>query len=79
MFAALQEHEANLGPHGLPRDETTSPLADPDNPHATHHYEVRVLRDWASSAVEEREKDFKDNPSGARIFLPVRVDHDDVY
>lgn len=75
MLAALQEFESELGPHGLPLDETTSPDADPNNPQATFHYEARVLRDFAQDAIEQREKDFKDNPSRARIFIPVRVDH----
>ena len=75
MFAALHEFEGELGAHGLPLDETTSVDADPNNPKATYHYEARVLRDWAQDAVEQREKDFKDDPSRARIFFPVRVDH----
>lgn len=75
MFAALAEHEGSLGPHGLPLDETTSPDGDPDNPEATYHYEAKVLRDFAQTAIEEREKDFKDNPSRARMFYAVRVDH----
>ena len=75
MFAGLLEYEALLGPHGLPVDETTSPDGDPDNPNASYHYEAKVLRDWAQTAIEEREKDFKDNPSHARRFYAVRVDH----
>lgn len=75
MLTALMEHDASLGSHGLPIDETTSPDADPMNPEATYHYEARVLRDFALAAVEERKKDFKDDPSEARIFYPVRVDH----
>lgn len=75
MFAALAEYEASLGHHGLPIDETTSPDADPDNPKAKYHYEPKVLRDFYDAAVEEREKDFKDRPSNARIFYAVRVDH----
>lgn len=75
MLAALAEHEATLGPHGLPLDETTSPDGDPDNPNAPYHYEAKVLRDFAQAAIEEREKDFKDSPSRARIFYAVRVDH----
>ena len=75
MLAALQDFEASLGPHGLPLEETTSPDADPDNPHATGHYEARVYRDWAQDAIEQREKDFKDNPSRARMFFPVWVPH----
>ncbi|MBT2485815.1 MULTISPECIES: hypothetical protein [unclassified Microbacterium] len=75
MLAALQEHESSLGPHGLPLDETTSPLADPDNPERQWEYGVRVIRDFATSAVEARESDFKDDPSRARIFAPYRIDH----
>jgi len=75
MLAALDEYEANLGPHGLPLDETTDPLGDPDKPNATHHYEARVVRDWAQDAIEKREKDFKDDPSRARLFTAVRVNH----
>lgn len=75
MLAGLAEYEALLGPHGLPVDETTSSEADPNNPDATYHYEAKVLRDWAQTAIEEREKDFKDHPSHARRFYAVRVDH----
>lgn len=75
MLAALAEYEAGLGRHGLPLDETTSPDADPNNPKAAYHYEAKVIRDWALTAIEEREKDFKDHPSTARIFTAVRVDH----
>lgn len=75
MLAALLEYESSLGPHGYPVDETTSRLADPDNPEATYHYEARVVRDWYQDAIEQREKDFKDDPSRARIFYAVRVDH----
>lgn len=75
MLAALAEYEAGLGPHGLPLEETTSPLGDPNNPASTYHYEARVLRDWAQDAIEQREKDFKDDPSHARLFTAVRVDH----
>lgn len=75
MLAALAEHEASLGPHGMPVDETTSVDGDPDNPQARYHYEARVVRDWAQDAIEQREKDFKDDPSRARLFTAVRVDH----
>lgn len=75
MMAALEEFEAGLGSHGLPVDETTSPDADPNNPNATYHYEAVVLRDWALTAIEEREQDFKESPSRARTFRAVRVDH----
>jgi hypothetical protein len=72
MLAALEEYEAGLNSLGLPMDETTSPLADPSNPAGTHWYEPYVLRDWALDAIEQREQEFKDNPSRARIFSVVR-------
>lgn len=75
LLAALHEHEAGLDQYGLPIDETTSPDADPDNPDAKYSYGVRTLRNWATDAVEQREKDFADNPSRARIFAPYRIDY----
>ena len=75
MIAALEEHEANLDQWGIPRDESMDPLADPMNPDATHHYGVRVKRNWATDAVEQKEAEFKDNPSRARVFMPYRIDH----
>lgn len=72
MLAALEEYEAGLNSLGLPLDETTSPLADPSNPNGTHWYEPTVLRDYALAAIEEREADFKEHPSRARIFGVVR-------
>ena len=75
MMAALEEYEALLDEYGIPLDESMSELADPDNPKATHHFEVRTRRNWAADAVEKREKDFEGHPSRARRFFPVRVDH----
>lgn len=75
LMAALEEYESGLNQWGIPMDEATSPLADPDNPDAQWHYEARALRDFSTQAVEEREKDFKDNPSRARLFAPYRVGH----
>ena len=75
MLLALMEHDASLDQYGIPVDEATSPDADPMNPNAKYHFEARVLRNFAAAAVEERKKDFKDDPSEARIFYPVRVDH----
>lgn len=75
MLAALVEYEGSLGSHGLPIDETTSTDADPNNPQAKYHYEGRVVRDFYQDAIEQREKDFKDDPSTARRFYAVRVEH----
>lgn len=75
LMAALEEYEQGLDEWGIPREESMDPLADPDNPESTHHYEVRVMRNWATDAVAQREKDFEKAPSRARVFMPVRVDH----
>ncbi|WP_345750114.1 hypothetical protein [Microbacterium rhizophilus] len=75
MLTALAEYEAGLNSHGIPLDEATSPDGDPNNPAASFHWEARVVRDFSIDAIEQREKDFKDDPSRARIFTAVRVDH----
>lgn len=75
LLTAVMEYDASLGHHGLPIEETTSPDADPNNPEAKYHYEAKVLRDWYDDAVEARKRDFEGNPSDARIFYAVRVDH----
>jgi hypothetical protein len=74
LLAALQEHESSLDEWGMPFDETTSPLADPDNPDRQYEYGVRVIRNFATSAVEARQADFKDDPSRARVFAPYRIE-----
>lgn len=77
MFAALVEHEASLGAHGLPLDETMSPLADPDNPNGTHFYVATPVRDWAEQAQIDAESDPKwqgENATHARKWRTIRVD-----
>jgi len=76
FFAALHEHEALVGDHGQPLDEAMSPLADPLNPDGTHTYQVRPVRDWAESAIEEAQKDPKwsgENFSRARKWRVIKV------
>lgn len=55
-MAALHEHEATIGDHGQPLDESMSPLADPFNPEGTHTYVARPIRDWADAAIEEEQQ-----------------------
>lgn len=74
LIAALEEYESSLGAHGLPLEETTSPLADPDNPNGTYTYEPHVRRDWYLDAIEKKEKEFEKNPSRARVYGAVRVE-----
>lgn len=76
LHVALHEHEASLGDHGHPLDETMSPLADPMNPEGTHYYEASPVRDWHDAALEEAQRDPKwsgDNHSDARKWRVVKV------
>lgn len=74
---ALAEYEEGLDENGFPVEESTSPLADPDNPKRTHFYEVEVRRNWATFAVEQEQKKPEwsgENYLRARKFVPVRRD-----
>jgi hypothetical protein len=51
--------EADRGPHGQPMSETTSPLADPNNPSGWHYESAPMPRtDWYARAIAEGEKEF---------------------
>jgi hypothetical protein len=75
LMAGLADYEAGLGHHGLPLEETMSPLADPDNPDGEYFYYPRVLRDWHDDAIEKERANWTgDNYSSARVFTAYRVD-----
>lgn len=74
---ALEEYEDDLGPYGIPLSEAMSPLGDPNNPDREFGWGVKVLRNFATSAVEDKQAEpaYKDDPSGARMFVPYRIDY----
>lgn len=74
LLAGLADYEAGLGHHGLPLEETLSPLADPDNPEGTHFYHATARRDWHDDAIEKERANWAENYSSARVFAAVRVD-----
>lgn len=77
LFAALHEHEAALNDLGIPLEEAMSPLADPDNPNATHVYRAKPVRDWAEQAVYDAQQDAKwkgDNFTPARKWVAEKID-----
>lgn len=77
LLAALVEYEAGLGQHGLPLEETMSPLADPDNPDGKWAYVPKVRRDWYDFAVESMQKLPEwsgENFLRSRVFSAVRVE-----
>ncbi|QJU54332.1 hypothetical protein SCB71_14395 [Herbiconiux sp. KACC 21604] len=76
-MTALAEYEDGLDENGLPRSETMSILADPDNPKGTHTYVVDVARNWGTYALEMRQKDEAfsgENFLRSRKFMLRRVD-----
>lgn len=76
LLAALYEHEATIGDHGHPLDESMSILADPMNPEGTYRYEARAFRDWVDDALEQIQKDPRysgENYSSARKFRVIKV------
>ena len=72
---ALEEYENDLGPYGIPLSEAMSEFADPNNPKRKWGYGVKVLRNFATSEVEQKQQEYKDDPSGARMFVPYRIDY----
>lgn len=75
LVQALQEYEDDLGPYGIPMSEAMSEFADPNNPKRKYTYGVKVMRNFAQSSVEEKQGEYKDDPSSARMFIPFRVDY----
>lgn len=76
LLTALYEHEASIGDHGHPLDESMSILADPLNPEGTHTYVATPVRDWADDALEQAQKDPRysgDNYSAARKWRVYKV------
>lgn len=69
--------EAKFGPHGIPMEEATSPLADPARRDG-YHYETRVRIDYAQRALnlaqKQRAEDFPEEDAGSLIWSVVRVD-----
>lgn len=77
LMVALHEHEASLGEHGFPLDETMTVDADPLNPNRTHEFVVRPARDWLDHAMEEAQKDPRysgENYSQARKWIPHKIE-----
>lgn len=77
LLAALHEHEASLNDMGIPLEEAMSPLADPDNPEATHRYVAKPIRDWSEQAVYDAQQDEKwkgDNFTPARKWQAMKID-----
>lgn len=74
LLQAARDLAGQIGPHGIPMDEATSPLADPNNPDG-YHYAVRVRIDHAQRAInlaqKERRKAF---PEEDDLSLMWRVE-----
>lgn len=73
--AVLLAHEAymaDIGPHGQPMSEATSPLANPSDPDHKWFYEGRgPVFDYAEQAIERRREAYKKKHLEKGAPMPV--------
>lgn len=78
LLLALDGLDAPVGPHGIPMDEATSPLADANDRHRGYHYETRVKVDHAQRALntaqDQRRAAYPDEDAGSLLWTLVRVE-----
>lgn len=78
LVLALDGIDPEIGPHGVPMDEATSPLADPNDRRRGWHYVTHVRVDHAQRALniarDERAKAWPDEDAGSLLWSLERVD-----
>jgi hypothetical protein len=79
LLLALDGIDPDVGPHGVPMDEATSPLADPNDRFQGWHYEVPPPRiDHAQRALnvaqDDRKQAFPDEDAGSLLWSLNRVE-----
>jgi hypothetical protein len=81
LMLAHLELEADIGPHGQPMSEATSPLANPSDPKRAWVYEGRgPVVDYAAQAIDKKREAYKallpkDSPMPAGLlFRADKVD-----
>lgn len=79
LLLAAGDLAAEVGPHGIPMSEATSPLADPNDRWRGYHYEARPPRiDHAqrelNRAQDERRAAYPDEDSGSLLWSLTRVE-----
>jgi hypothetical protein len=84
LLAALEEYEADLGPHGQLMSEATSPDADPGNAARKYRFVSGIdgrpglpLVDWAAKARDDAAdvyyKQYPDTPRSGHLWVVRKV------
>jgi hypothetical protein len=78
LLVAAQRARDEIGPHGIPMKDATSPLADPNNRREGWHYEPRFRVDHAerakNQALADRAKAFPNEDQGSLLVSLERVE-----
>lgn len=78
LMLALDGIDPELGPHGVPMDEATSPLADVNDRFRGWHYVPHVRTDHAQKALnaaqDERAKTWPEEDAGSLLWSLERVE-----
>lgn len=78
LVTALDGIDPEIGPHGIPMHEATSPLADPNDRFRGWHYVAHVRVDHAQRALnmaqDERRKTWPDEDAGSLLWHLERVE-----
>lgn len=78
LLLALTGIDPEVGPHGIPMEDATNPLADPNDRFHGWHYATSVRVDHAQRALntaqEERRKAYPDEDAGSLLWSLERVE-----
>lgn len=78
LLVAARQARAEIGPHGIPMSEATSPLADPNDRFRGWHYEARFRVDHAerakNRALDERREAYPNEDAGSLLLSLERVE-----
>lgn len=78
LLLAAEQLAGEVGPHGVPMSDATSPLADPNDRFRGWHYVARVRVDHAQRALntaqDERRRAYPDEDAGSLLWTLDRVE-----
>lgn len=78
LLLAAASLRGEIGPHGIPMDEATSPFADPNDRNHGWHYVARFRIDHAQRAanlaLKERAEAFPDEDQGSLLLRLERAE-----
>lgn len=79
LLLAADELAGEVGAHGIPMDEATSPFADPNDPFHGWHYEAALPRiDHAqralNTAMDQRREAYPEEDAGSLLWRLNRIE-----